>query len=180
MRAVFSAFVILAAVMVPTTALAIPLFVLFSGVGLTNTMWAVVLPSMLNPFGAYLMLVFADQLVPNDLMNAARIDGAGEVRIFAQIAAPLMRPGIVTVLLLSIVQTWNNYFLPLVMLTDVRLLPVTVGLNGWQIAAAGSNGVINPWNFIVTGAFVSVIPLIVVFLSLQRYWQGGLSAGSLK
>ena len=171
---------VLGSVMVPTTALAVPLFVLFSGLSLTNTPWAIILPSMLSPFGTYLMYVFAKESVADDILDAARVDGAGEARLFFRLALPLMRPGLVTVFLLSIVHTWNNYFLPLVLLSDVRLMPVTVGLGRWQALAAGSNGVIQPWSFIITGALVSVVPLILAFLFLQRYWQGGLSLGSLK
>ncbi len=171
---------VLGAVMVPVTALTIPLFLLFSNFGLTNTVWAVILPSLLSPFGVYLMYVFCQDSVPNELLDAGRVDGAGEARIFFTIALPLMRPAVVTVLLLSVVHTWNQFFLPLVMLNDTKLLPVTVGLNLWQQQAVGSNGIIQPWNLIVTGALVSVVPLIVSFLALQRYWQGGLNLGSVK
>ena len=171
---------VLGAVMVPTTALVIPLFVMFSDLNLTNTMWSVILPSLLSPFGAYLMYVFCKDSLPDEMLDAARVDGSGEARLFFTIALPLVRPAVVTVLLLSVVHTWNQFFLPFVMLTDSSLLPVTVGLNMWQMAAASSNGIVQPWNFIVSGSLVSVIPLIVAFLSLQRYWQGGLSLGSLK
>ncbi len=172
---------LLGAVMVPMTALVIPTFVLLSEVRLTNTVWAVILPSLLNPFGVYLMHVYARDAVPDELLDAARVDGAGELRIFAQIALPLMRPAVVTVLLLSFVATWNNFFLPLVMLNDNRLYPVTVGLNLWQsLASANNGGGTSLWSLIVIGALVSVVPLIIAFLGLQRYWQGGLSIGSLK
>lgn len=171
---------VLGAVMVPTTALVIPLFVMFSDLDLTNTMWSVILPSLLSPFGAYLMFVFCKNSLPDELLDAARIDGAGEARTFLNIALPLVRPAVVTVLLLAIVHTWNQFFLPFVMLTDSSLLPVTVGLNAWQMEAVASNGIVQPWNFIVTGSLISVLPLIAAFLSLQRYWQGGLSLGSLK
>jgi multiple sugar transport system permease protein len=171
---------VLGSVMVPTTALAIPLFVLFSGMGLTNTPWGVILPSLLSPFAVYLMYVYATDAVPDELLDAARVDGAGELRAFFSAALPLLRPAMVTVLLLSVVSTWNNYFLPLVMLTDTRLFPVTVGLSRWQALAAGSNGVIQPWDLIIAGSLVSVIPLVAAFLALQRYWRGGLSLGSLK
>ena len=95
---------------------------------------------------------------------------------------PLLRPAIVTVLLLSIVSCWNNYFLPLVMLSDNRLFPVTVGIGLWQSTAStyGAAGGQSLWSIIVLGALVSVIPLIIAFLTLQRYWRGGLAIGSLK
>lgn len=179
-RAAFS--ILLGAVMVPTTALVIPTFVLFSQVGLTNTIWSVILPTLLNPFGVYLMHVYVRDAVPEELMDAARIDGAGEFRTFLQVALPLLRPAIVTVLLLSVVSSWNNYFLPLVMLNDNRLYPVTVGIGLWQGTAStyGAAGGESLWSIIILGSLVSVIPLIIAFLSLQRYWRGGLAIGSLK
>lgn len=177
----FSFAVLLGSVMVPTTALVIPTFILFSQVGLTNTIWAVILPTLLNPFGVYLMNIYTREVVPDELLDAARVDGAGELRTFLQVSIPLMRPAIVTVLLLSVVASWNNYFLPLAMLSDNRLFPVTVGIGMWQgIASANNAGGTSLWSIIILGSLVSVIPLIIAFLTLQKYWQGGLSIGSLK
>jgi multiple sugar transport system permease protein len=172
---------ILGAIMVPSTALAIPTYLLFSKVGLANTPWAIILPSLVSPFGLYLMRVYAADAVPDSLIEAARIDGAGELRIFVQVAARLLLPGFVTVLLFTLVATWNNYFLPLIMLNDPNLYPVTVGLANWQSqarAAGGASGELLA--FVVTGSMLSVVPLIAAFLLLQRYWQGGLAAGGVK
>lgn len=171
---------LLGSVMVPMTALVIPTFVLLSGIGLVNTVWAVILPSLLSPFGVYLMRVSTQDAVPDELLDAARVDGAGEIRTFFQVALPLLRPAIVTVLLVSIVATWNNFFLPLAVLSDPNLLPVTVGLNNWQALSNAGAGGEQMWNLIVSGAFISILPLIVSFLALQKYWQGGLSLGALK
>jgi multiple sugar transport system permease protein len=173
--------VLLGSVMVPLTALVIPTFVLLSQLGLVDTIWAVILPSLLNPFGVYLMQVYVTDAVPDELLEAARIDGAGEFRTFLQVAFPLMRPAFVTVLLLSIVGTWNNYFLPLVMLQNTRLFPITVGIGLWEgQASANNSGGQSLWGLIIIGSLVSVVPLVIAFLSLQKYWQGGLSIGSLK
>jgi multiple sugar transport system permease protein len=174
--------VLLGAVMVPSTALVIPTFVLFAQAGLTNTIWAVILPTLLNPFGVYLMCVYARDAVPDELLDAARVDGAGDFRAFLQVALPMLRPAIVTVLLLSVVSSWNNYFLPLAMLSDNTLFPVTVGIGLWQATAStyGAAGGESLWSIIILGSLVSVIPLIIAFLTLQKYWQGGLSIGSLK
>jgi len=178
-NAVFA--LVLGSVMVPLTALVIPTFVLMSNVGLTDTIWAVILPSLLSPFAVYLMRVYAAASVPDELLDAARIDGAGELRTFVRVALPLMRPGVITVLLLSVVATWNNYFLPLTMLSNSRLYPLTVGIGLWEQLASGNNGGgTSLWGLIITGALVSIIPLIIAFLTLQKYWQGGLSVGSLK
>jgi multiple sugar transport system permease protein len=178
-RAGFS--ILLGAVMVPATALVMPTFILFSQAGLTNTIWAVILPTLLNPFGVFLMNLYARDAVPDELLDAARMDGAGEFRTFVKVALPLMRPAIVTVLLLSVVSSWNNYFLPLAMLVDNRLFPVTVGIGLWNSTAStyGAAGT-NLFSIIILGSLVSIIPLIIAFLSLQRYWRGGLSVGALK
>ncbi|NEA98747.1 carbohydrate ABC transporter permease [Streptomyces sp. SID13726] len=179
-RAAFN--LVLGAVMVPATALAIPTYLLFAEVGLVNTPWAVILPSLVNPFGLYLMRVYAADAVPDSLLEAARIDGAGEARIFFRIALRLLAPGFVTVLLFTLVATWNNYFLPLIMLNDPKLYPVTVGLSSWaaqaQNGGAGASGDMLP--LVVTGSLISVVPLVVAFLLLQRYWQSGLATGGVK
>ncbi|GAA1957573.1 carbohydrate ABC transporter permease [Microbacterium deminutum] len=172
--------IILGSVMVPLTALVIPTFILLSQYGIINTPWAVILPSLLSPFGVYLMRVYTQDAVPDEMLEAARIDGAGEIRTFFQVALPLLRPAIVTVLLLSVVGTWNNFFLPLAVLTNEQLLPVTVGLNRWTALSNAGAGGEQVWNLITTGAFISVLPLLLSFLFLQRYWQGGLALGSLK
>jgi multiple sugar transport system permease protein len=172
---------VLGSVMVPLTALVIPTFVMFSNAGLTDTIWAVILPSLLSPFAVYLMRVYAANSIPSELIDAARIDGAGELRIFWQVALPLMRPGVITVLLLSVVATWNNYFLPLIMLSSSKLYSLPVGIGLWsQLATSGNSSGQSLWPLIIIGSLVSVVPLVIAFLTLQRYWQGGLTVGSLK
>ena len=170
---------VIGAIAVPGTALAVPTFLLFAQLGLTNTPWAVILPSLVSPFGLYLIWSYAVNAVPMEIIEAARMDGAGEFRIFFQIASRLLAPGIVTVLLFAIVATWNNYFLPLIMLSDPEWYPLTVGLSQWNAQATGSSP--EPiFNLVVTGSLVTVIPIIVIFLMLQRYWESGLSAGGVK
>ena len=179
-RAAFN--LVLGAIMIPATALAIPTYLLFAKAGLVNTPWAVILPSLVNPFGLYLMRVYAADAVPDSILEAARIDGAGEARIFFRIVLKLLAPGLVTVLLFTLVATWNNYFLPLIMLNDPKLYPITVGLSSWaaqaQNGGAGSSS--DLLALVVTGSLISIIPLVVAFLVLQRYWQSGLATGSVK
>jgi multiple sugar transport system permease protein len=172
--------VILGSIMVPQTALAIPTFLLLSKIGLIDTPLAVILPSLVSPFGVYLMRVYAEQSIPDDLLNAARVDGAGELRIFWSVALRVLMPGFVTVLLLSFVATWNNYFLPLVVLSTPELYPLTVGLASWNSLASAGGGAQPLYPLVITGALVSIVPIVVSFLFLQRYWQGGLTFGSLK
>jgi len=172
--------VVLGAVMVPTTALAIPLYLMFSKIGLTNSPLAIILPSLVSPFGIYLMRIYAEASVPSELIEAARIDGAGEFYIFRKIAFRLLGPGFVTVLLFTFVATWNNYFLPLVMLSEPKWYPLTVGLAQWNDQANASGGSTSAFNLVITGSLVSVVPLIIAFVFLQRFWQSGLGAGGVK
>jgi multiple sugar transport system permease protein len=172
--------VVLGAVMIPMTALAIPTYLLFAGANLTNTAWAVILPSLVSPFGVYLMRVYAADAVPDSLMEAARVDGAGEMRIFFQIVFRLLVPGSITVLLFTLVATWNNYFLPLIMLNSPELFPLTVGLAQWQAASGAGSGSQALFSTVITGSLVSVLPLMAAFLFLQRYWQSGLGTGAVK
>jgi multiple sugar transport system permease protein len=172
--------VLLGSLMIPATALVIPTFVLLSDFNLIDTMWAVILPSLLSPIGVYLIRVYAQEALPQDTIDAARVDGAGELRTFFRVSVPLLRPAIVTVLLLTTVATWNNFFLPLAVLRSQKLLPVTVGLSNWQALSSAGAGNEQAWNLIVTGALVSIVPLIIAFLALQRYWQSGLTLGSVK
>jgi multiple sugar transport system permease protein len=176
-RAVFA--VLLGAVAVPGTALAVPTFLMFSSMGLTNTVWAIIIPSLISPFGLFLMWVYAAEAVPQELLEAARIDGAGEVRIFFTVVLRLLAPGVVTVLLFAVVATWNNYFLPLIMLSKPTLYPLTVGLTQWSGQATGADA--QPvYNLVITGSLLAIVPLVIVFIFLQRFWQSGLSAGSVK
>ena len=172
--------VVLGSIMVPSTALAIPTYLMFSEVGLVNSPLAVILPSLVSPFGVYLMRIYSQDAVPADLIEAARIDGAGELRIFRQIAFRLLAPGFVTVLLFTFVATWNNYFLPLVMLSEPKWYPVTVGLYQWNGAATAGGGSEALFSLVVTGSLVAIVPLIAAFLMLQRYWQSGLATGGVK
>ncbi len=171
---------ILASIMVPLTALAIPTYLLFASANLTDSVWAIILPSLVSPFGVYLMRVYAADAVDDSLLEAARIDGAGEFRIFSTVALRLVAPGIVTVLLFQLVATWNNYFLPLIMLNTPSLYPVTVGLATWQASASAGGGAQVLFSTVLAGSFVSILPLVIAFLFLQRYWQSGLTSGGVK
>ena len=171
--------VILATIMVPSTALALPIFLLMQNIGLINTYWAVILPGLVNPFGLYLMRLFWDAGFPSELMEAARIDGASEGKIFWQLGLPLVSGGLVTVALFSFVGAWNNFFLPLVVVNKDTLFPLTLGLSVWNQTSV-SSGQDPIYTVIVLGALISILPLIIAFLSLGRYWQGGLASGAVK
>jgi multiple sugar transport system permease protein len=170
---------ILGTIMVPSTALVLPLFLMLNKIGLVNTMWGVILPSLVNPFGLYLMKVFWDSSLPNELIEASRLEGASELQIFWRIGVPLMQTGLVTVALLAFVGAWNNFFLPLIVLSQEKLYPLTLGLNVWNSVTSGAGG--KPiYNLIAIGSLVSVLPLLVAFVVLGKYWRGGLTAGATK
>jgi multiple sugar transport system permease protein len=169
--------VVLGGVLVPATALALPLFLIFSQAGATNTIWAVLLPSLVSPFGVYLSRIYASASVPDEIIEAARIDGAGEVRTFFTVATRLMAPALVTIFLFQFVAIWNNFFLPLIMLRDEGLFPVTLGLYVWNTQVSQIPDI---RALVVVGSLLSIIPLIVTFLGLQRFWQSGLASGGLK
>jgi multiple sugar transport system permease protein len=174
-EAVFN--VILAGVFVPMTALALPLYLMLSKVELANTYWSVLLPSVVSPFGVFLCRIYAAAAVPDDLLEAARIDGAGELRVFLTVALRIMSPALITVFLFQFVGIWNNYFLPLVMLSDQNLYPITLGLTSWYTFADRQPEL---YQLTVGGAFVSIVPLMIAMVVLQRFWRTGLTQGSVK
>ncbi len=168
---------LLAGVLVPGVVLAIPQYLLLAQVGLTNTYWSVLLPSIISPYGIYLARIYAAASVPDEVVEAARTDGAGELRTFTQVALPMMAPGLVTVFLFQFVAIWNNFMLPYIMLGDDRLFPLTVGLSGLLNQGASQPAL---YTLVITGALLSIVPLVALFLLLQRFWQVDLAAGAVK
>jgi len=171
--------IVLASTFIPATVFAVPLFLMMSKSGLSNTLWAVILPALVNPFGVYLMRIYAEQAVSPELIDAARVDGAGEFHIFVSIVFRLLAPGYVTVLLFAFVGAWNNYFLPLLLLSKSELFLLTVGLAYWNSLASQPGVAQVLYILVVTGSVVAIVPVMIVFLVLQRYWQQGLSLGSV-
>ncbi|MGP9844898.1 carbohydrate ABC transporter permease [Brachybacterium sp. 107] len=168
---------VLGGVLVPGTAVALPLFFVFSSIGITNTYWAVLIPSLVSPFGLFLASIYAGAAVPDELLEAGRIDGVGELGLFHRLALPQLTPAIVTILLFQFVAIWNNYMLPLVMLADEKLYPITLGLDNWR---AQTDRLPEFYQLTTGGALLSVIPLAILILVLQRFWRGGLTEGSVK
>lgn len=166
--------VIMAGLLLPVALLTVPLYIEFDALGLTNTVWAIIIPSAVSPFGVFLGMVYAQSSVPTELLEAARIDGAGEARIFFTIVMRLLGPAMVTIFLFIFVATWNNFLLPLMMISSQDLKPVTLGLFGMMSYFAPDKGAV------MLGSLLGVIPLIVLFFSLQRYWRSGLAAGAVK
>ena len=168
---------ILGGVLVPGTATALPLFLLFSQLGIANTFWSVLLPSLVSPFGLFLCRIYSQATVDTSLIEAARLDGASELRIFHTIGLRVLTPALVTVFLFQLVGIWNNYFLPLVMLSDSRLYPITLGLNTWLSQV---DRLPEFYELTTGGVLLSIIPLSIAMVVLQRFWRGGLTEGAVK
>ncbi|ROO85087.1 carbohydrate ABC transporter membrane protein 2 (CUT1 family) [Actinocorallia herbida] len=170
---------VLVGVMIPSAALVLPTYLLASNVGLVNGFWGVFVPGLVFPFGVYLARIFSASYVPDEVVEATRVDGAGELRSFWSVALPMMRPGVVTIGLFQFTAIWNNFFLPMVMLSDDRLYPVNLGLYTWNSNALSQG---NPDDYLlaITGSLVAIVPLIVLFLAVQRFWRSGMTAGAVK
>ncbi|MFC8973745.1 carbohydrate ABC transporter permease [[Kitasatospora] papulosa] len=168
---------VLAAVMVPQTVLALPLYLMASAAGLVNTFWAVFIPVLFNPFGVYLGRTFSQGYVPDEVLEAARMDGAGELAAYFRVALRMLGPGLVTVFLFQLTAIWNNFFLPMVMLSDQDLYPVSLGLYSWNSSASVSP---EYYPVVIMGSLLAVVPLILAFALLQRFWRSGLTAGAVK
>ena len=169
---------ILSTLMVPVQVTSVALYILLSRISWVDTYAGILAPNFASAFGVFLLRQAVRQ-IPGELIEAARIDGAGEWRTFFTISARLLGPGVVTVLLFTTVATWNNYFLPLVMLSNPNWYPVTVGLGQWN-AQAFSAGDQVIFNLVITGSLLAIIPIMIAFLIMQRYWRSGLAAGSVK
>jgi multiple sugar transport system permease protein len=163
--------------LLPGALLALPLYLLFSKIGLVGSMWSLLIPYWCNPFCVYLGRVYADSSIPDELLEAARLDGASETRIFGSISLRLMMTGAVTIFILDFIAIWNNFFLPLFMLSGQNSFPVVLGLYSWNEQVLQSQDMTN---LVITGSLLSVIPLAIFMISLQRYWRSGILVGSLK
>ena len=163
--------------LIPGVILAIPQYLLLSKIGIAGTYWSVLLPCIISPFSIYLSRIYAAAVVPSEMIEAARLDGAGEWRIFTSVGLPPMIPGLITVFLLHFVAIWNNFLLPYIMLARQETFPLTVGF--YSMMNQG-NDQPNVYNLVIMGCLLSIIPLIALFLFLQRYWKLDLVSGALK
>ena len=171
-RALF--LVVLGMLMVPGMATFVPQFVLISNMGLANSYAGLVLPFLAGPFGVFLMRQFLLG-IPDDLLEAARVDGAGEWRIFLRIVLPLCKPALATLAILTFLASWNNFLWPLVVATteDKYTLPVALALY-----SVGQNQIY--YGLLLAGAVVVVLPVLIVFLVLQRHFLRGIATTGLK
>nr|WP_183983970.1 carbohydrate ABC transporter permease [Deinobacterium chartae] len=165
---------IIATLTIPTFVTIIPQFILVArDLKLSNTYWAVILPTLANTIGIFYMRQ-AFMSVPTDLLNAARIDGASEFRIFWQIALPVVRPALAALAILLFLASWNDYLWPLIVLSqkDAYTVPVALG------TLVGLTRV--SWGGIMVGTVLSTVPFLILFLALQRYFIAGIAGGAVK
>ena len=169
--------ILLAGVLMPPVILAVPQYLLLAKADLTDSYLSVLLPAVLSPYGVYLARIYASAAVPADVIEAGRMDGGGEWRIFRTLALPMMLPGLVTVFLFQFVAVWNNFLLPYIMLGDDEKFPVTLGLYTLLQQGATTPAL---YTLVITGALLAIIPLIALFLVIQRFWSLDLLSGAVK
>lgn len=169
--------IIVAAVLLPAIVLAIPQYLMLAQLGFTNNYFSVILPLLVSPFAIYLCKIYAEASVPDELMEAARLDGSSEWRIFRSVGVRLMAPAVVTVFLLQFIGIWNNFLLPSIMLSNDRLYPLTLGLLGMLRVSGGQAAL---YSYVIMGSLLSIVPVIILFLSLQRFWRIDLLSGGVK
>jgi len=166
-----------AAVLLPQILLAVPQYLLLAKFHMTNSYESVILPQLVSPFAIYLCKIYAEAGVPDEIMEAVRIDGGSEFRIFWSVGSRLMLPALITVLLLQFIGIWNNFLLPFVMLNNSSLYPLTLGLYGMIQPTGGQP---NEYSLVIAGVFLAIVPLAILFLSLQRFWRIDLLSGGIK
>ena len=171
---------VLISLLVPGAALSVPIFLLVRASGMVNTYFAVIVPLLISPFGVYFMNVYIGESMPTELINSGRVDGASEFQIFLRIAMPIIRPGLLTLFLIAFIGAWNNFFLPLLVVSDPNLLPLTLGINIWVSTISASTNKIPPYPFIMMGSLLSVLPMVVLFPVLRKQIAAGLITGGLK
>ena len=168
---IFSIFV--CAMALPKQVILIPLLKEMAFLNLHNTLWAVILPTVGCPFGVFLMKQFSEN-IPSELLEAARIDGAGEVRTFTQIVFPMIKPGIGALAIFTFINTWNDYFLQLIMLNSTEVLTISLGIAKLQSEMSTDYGLI------MAGAALGSIPIIAIFLMFQKFFTRGITMGAVK
>ena len=164
---------IVCAMALPKQVILIPLLREMSSLSLYNTMWAVIFPTVGWPFGVFLMKQFSEG-IPGEMLEAARIDGAGELRTFTQIVLPMIKPGIGALAIFTFINSWNDYFMQLIMLSSTNKLTISLGIAKLQAENSTDFGLI------MAGATLAAVPIIVVFIAFQKYFTQGITMGAVK
>ena len=167
----FSVFV--CAMALPKQVILIPLLKEMAFLRLHNTLWAVIFPTVGWPFGVFLMKQFSEN-IPGEMLEAARIDGAGEARTFINIVFPMIKPGVGALAIFTFITAWNDYFLQLIMLNDMDVLTISLGIAKLQSELSTDYGLI------MAGAALGSVPIILIFLMFQKFFTRGITMGAVK
>ena len=165
--------VFLATMMIPTQVTIIPLFVVMNKLGLINTYGSVLLPSIFRPFAVFL-LVQQMRTIPNDYLDAASIDGASTFTVYRKVALPLCAPTLATLSITTFMESWNDYLWPLLMLTDKSKMTLPIALSTLNGAYA------TEYNVLMAGSLISMVPIILIYIFAQKYFENGMMAGGIK
>ena len=165
--------IIICAMALPKQVIVIPLAQEMTLMGLIDTLWAVILPTVGWPFGVFLMKQFAET-IPGEILEAARVDGAGELRTFSTVVLPMIKPGIGALAIFTFVNTWNDYFLQLVMLQSDTQWTLPLAISNLQGEMSSDFGLI------MAGAALAAVPIIIVFIAFQKYFTQGIAMGAVK
>ena len=164
---------IVCAMALPKQVILIPLLREMDGLHLTNTLWSVIYPVVGWPFGVFLMKQFAEG-IPGEILEAARIDGGGELKTFTTIVFPMIKPGVGALAIFTFINTWNDYFMQLLMLTGTSVLSMPLGISKMM----GEFG--QDYGLLMAGAALASVPIIIVFLVFQKYFTKGITMGAVK
>lgn len=164
---------IVCAMALPKQVILIPLIREMSSLNLYNTIWAVIFPIVGWPFGVFLMKQFAES-IPGEMLEAARVDGAGEIRRFVSIVVPMVKPGIGALSIFTFINSWNDYFMQLIMLTSTSNLTISLGIAKLQAENSTDFGLI------MAGATLAAVPIIIIFIAFQKYFTQGIAMGAVK
>ena len=164
---------IVCAMALPKQVILIPLVREMAALKMSDTLWAVICPIVGWPFGVFLMKQFSEG-IPGEILEAARIDGAGEIKTFTTIVIPMIKPGIGALAIFTFINAWNDYFMQLIMLLNTNVLTISLGIAKLQ----GENA--TDFGLIMAGATLAAVPIIIVFLIFQKYFTRGITMGAVK
>ena len=165
--------ILVMAMALPKQVILVPLVRMMNALSLYNTLWAVILGTVGWPFGTFLMKQFSEG-IPTELLEAAKIDGSGEVKTFTQIVCPMLKPAFGALAIFTFINTWNDYFLQLVMLTSRNNLSISLGIATLQAELSTDYGLI------MAGATLGAVPIVTIFIMFQKYFTNGIALGAVK
>jgi alpha-1,4-digalacturonate transport system permease protein len=165
--------VILGTLMIPLQVIMLPVYLVIAKLGMANSLWGIIIPPSATPTGVFLLRQYM-LTIPDELLEAARIDGAGEFRIYWQVVLPLTRPALAVLTVFSIMWRWNDFLWPLIVINQDRLFTLQLGLARFR------GELVTDWNYVLAMTVLSILPITLVFAFLQRYLVSGIATTGLK